>query len=403
MRISSFTTGASAQLPSAAAQPARDHVIASLCGDKNGPTLVVIGSLHGKETAGATALERVAAGLSEMQEQIKGRVFLLRGNTRALQRGVRYIDADLNRHWTDKHLAERGSGLIFAVSEDLELRELDSILDHILVTARDEVYVLDLHSTSADGMPFATVGDTLRNRRFARKFPVPILLGIEEQLEGTLLEYLNNAGAVTIGFEGGQHESGRTVENHEAMTWLALVNAEIVGPELVADLDSHRRVLAYGHADSLLFEVLVRHPVTPQEGFAMDPGFNNFDTIRRGQILGKDRNGRVVAETGGLLLMPLYQRLGEDGYFIGQPVRGFWLWLSGVLRRLGIQNIIHLLPGVSRDRRMPETLHIDTRVARYFPLQIFHLLGFRRRRWVANKLVVTRRRHDTTSPFSREC
>lgn len=404
MRVSPFKVTSASSLPAtAAARPVLDHVIANFCGDKNGPTLVVIGSLHGNETAGATALERVATKLSEIDDAINGRVFLLRGNTRALQKGVRYIDSDLNRHWTDKHLAERGSGLIFPVSEDLELRELDSILDHILVTARDEVYVLDLHSTSADGMPFATVGDTLRNRRFAQKFPVPILLGIEEQLDGTLLEYLNNAGAVTIGFEGGQHQSDRTVERHEAMTWLALTNALIIDPERVPDLDLHRRSLAYGHADPLLFEVLVRHPVTPEERFAMEPGFNNFDTIRRGQILGKDRNGRVVAETGGLLLMPLYQRLGEDGYFIGQPVHGFWLWLSGVLRRLGVQNIVHLLPGVSRDARTPETLQIDTRVARFFPLQIFHLLGFRRRRWAGNKLVVTRRRHDTTSPFSREC
>ena len=66
--------------------------------------------------------------------------------------------------------------------------------------------MIDLHSTSADGLPFATVGDTMRNRRFAQNLPVTILLGIEEQLDGTMLEYLNNLGAVTLGFEGGQHD-----------------------------------------------------------------------------------------------------------------------------------------------------------------------------------------------------
>ena len=35
------------------------------------------------------------------------------------------------------------------------------------------------------------------------------MLGIEEQLEGTMLEFMNNEGAVTLGFEGGQHETPR--------------------------------------------------------------------------------------------------------------------------------------------------------------------------------------------------
>ena len=251
-------------------------------------------------------------------------------------------------------------------------------------------------------MPFATVGDTLRNRQFAFKFPVPILLGIEEQLDGTLLEYLNNAGAVTFGFEGGQHTAAATIASHEAIAWLAMVNAGILEPGTLPDLEDQSRILAASHGGTMLFEVLERHPVEPHDRFSMDSGFNNFDPVRKGQVLGTDRNGRVLAERDGLLLMPLYQRLGEDGYFIGRPVARFWLWLSGVLRVIGVQRIVHLLPGVSRDPRTPETLEIDTRIARFFPLQVFHLLGFRKRRSTANKLVVTRRRHDTQSPFARE-
>ena len=45
------------------------------------------------------------------------------------------------------------------------------------------------------------------------------------------------------------------------------------------------------------------------------------------------------------------------------------------------------------------TFLVDTHVARFLPLQIFHLLGFRKRRWRDDKLVVSRRRHDTISPF----
>src|SRR6185503_1806567 len=105
---------------------------------------------------------------------------------------------------------------------------------------------------------------------------------------------------------------------------------------------------AYGntldHAEngSMLVEIVQRHAVSERDRFEMDPGFNNFDPVRRGQVVASDNNGRVLAEESGLLLMPLYQKLGDDGYFIGRPVASFWLWLSGVLRNLGVQNLIHL-------------------------------------------------------------
>ncbi len=284
-------------------------------------------------------------------------------------------------------------------SEDLELSELLQELDRILVTAMDEVFVLDLHSTSADGLHFATVGDTLRNREFAQKFPVTILLGIEEQLDGTMLEYLNNAGAVTLGFEGGQHESAKTVDNHMAMVWLAMVNAGILAESDLPDIHRHRSQLATGKHDSKIFEIRQRHAVMAEDSFQMTPGFQNFDPIHRGDTLGNDNSGPVKATESGVIMMPLYQKLGEDGFFIGREISPFWLWLSGFLRGLGIQKMIHILPGVSRVPGDPSTLNVNTAIARLFPLQIFHLLGFRRRRWDGNKLTVSRRKHDTSGPF----
>ena len=38
---------------------------------------------------------------------------------------------------------------------------------------------------------------------------------------------------------------------------------------------------------------------------------------------------------------------------------------------------------------------VDTRIGRFLPLQIFHLMGYRRVRWQGNVLVVSRRRFDT--------
>lgn len=391
------STESSTALPTAA-KPG-EHLLGAFVGRTSGPTLIVIGSLHGNEPGGVMAMRRVIEKFDASGAKFHGRVYFLAGNTRALIEGKRFLDCDLNRSWTPHNLSIIGTDELTAISEGQELNELDRLLDCILVTAEDEVYVLDLHSTSAEGVPFATVGDTLRNRRFAQSFPITILLGIEEQLEGTMLEYLNNAGAVTLGFEGGQHAAEETVGNHEALIWLALVNSGIVAADDVQGLAQYRRTLSGKGNGSRIFEVRYRHPVMPGDDFEMKPGFNNFDPITRGQPLAHDRRGTITARESGVILMPLYQKLGEDGFFIGRRVAAFWLFLSAVLRRLGFQEWIRILPGVWRDPADPSTLRVNTHIARLFPLQIFHLLGFRRRRWERNELTVSRRKHDTSSPF----
>jgi hypothetical protein len=99
-----------------------------------------------------------------------------------------------------------------------------------------------------------------------------------------------------------------------------------------------------------------------------------------------------------LILMPLYQKLGDDGFFLAREFKRVWLNLSAVLRRLRVGNYMHVLPGVRHDARNNDVLVINTRIARLLPLQIFHLLGFRKLRWVDNNLVVSRRAYDLAGP-----
>jgi predicted deacylase len=378
-----------------------EHLIGEFAGNAAGATLIVFGSIHGNEAGGALALQKAAKVLPEISSKLRGRVYFLAGNTRAMAKGVRYIDADLNRHWTIENVKDNspGSPITPRRAEDHEQTELSEILEKILKTAESEVYALDLHSTSADGVPFATVGDTLRNRDFAQKFPITVLLGIEEQLDGTILEYLNNLGTVTLGYEGGQHFAEQTIKNHEALVWLALVNAGILAKEDVPDFEKHEENLKRVTGRPRIVEIRYRHAITDTDDFKMELGYENFTPVKKGEILANDRHGAVRANESGLILMPLYQALGEDGFFLGREVAPVWLRLSGFLRRLKIARLMRFLPGVRKSPTEDESLEINTRIARIFPLQIFHLLGFRKRRRHDNKLVVSRRRFDTKSPF----
>jgi predicted deacylase len=372
------------------------HVIADIVGVRPGPLFVAIGGIHGNEPAGVQAACRIAVGLESREPEIAGRVLLLAGNARALAAGVRYVDADLNRHWSPDLVEERRARAPRdpACSEDAELRELLELLERHLADAGGDVYVVDLHTTSAGGPVFATIGDTLRNRRFASSLPVPVVLGVEEQLDGTLLEYLNNRGCVTLGFEAGRHASPASVDNHEALLWLALVAAGTLRREDVRQYDACRSTLERAGGGARFVEVRHRHRVRAGDGFRMYPGFANFQPIRKGQILAKDWRGPVRAPETGMMLMPLYQPLGEDGFFVARTIRPFWMRLSAALRRARVGDFVHHLPGVRHLGGDRDTLIVNTYLARLFPLQVFHLLGFRKRRWSDGLLVVNRRRHD---------
>jgi succinylglutamate desuccinylase len=374
------------------------HILFEGCGDESGPTLIAFGSVHGNEAGGVLAISRAAGKLRRLESKLRGRVVLLAGNTRAYRQAIRFVDSDLNRHFTPERIA--GNRISPGpLSEDSEQIELLAVLDRVLATARNEVYAMDFHSTSAAGVPFATVGDTLRNRSFAQKFPVTILLGIEEQLDGTILEYLNNLGAITFGYEAGQHYADSTADNHEALIWLGLVNAGILRRKDVDKYDKHFASLASATGQTRVVEVRYRHAITADDDFKMRPGFENFQPVEKGAPLAEQKCGTVRSPEDGLIMMPLYQKLGEDGFFLGREIAPFWLKLSGVLRKMRIGTLIRILPGIRRSKADADVFEINTRVARFFPLQIFHLLGFRKRRWDGSKLVVSRRKFDTESPF----
>jgi len=380
-------------------QPRR--IVSDLRSEVSGPTLIVMAGIHGNEPAGVRAAQRVLNRFDETGPLRRGQFAVLAGNLPALKLDTRFIDLDLNRQWHPSRLAwlraggMRDGGAI----EDGEQLELLGALRDVISRAEGEVYFLDLHTCSADGAPFLTVGDTLRNRKFARQFPLPLILGLEEQVDGALLEYLNNFVFVTMGAEGGQHRSESAVDCLEALLWLALLAIGLVDEVAVPDLKRQRQTLIdASRGIPRMVEVRRRHAITPAAKFRMEPGYRNFQPIREGEMLARDETGPIYATEDGLILLPLYQGKGEDGFFIAREVRPFWLRLSAALRRARLGRLISLLPGVRRHPTRSEVLVVNTRIARFYPLDIFHLFGFRKLRARGGALLVSRRPYDLSPP-----
>ena len=359
-----------------------------------GPTVVLVGGLHGNEPAGPRAITSVLSQLAAEGRGLRGEVIGLTGNRAALRAGRRYLGRDLNRRWLPKDIQELlapGSGRREA--EDDEQRELLAEIGQLLAPAREPLVFLDLHSTSGAGPPFTCMADVIRNRKVAFALPIPVILGIEEILDGSLLGWLCDLGHVAVAVEGGQSDDPRTVAHHEAAIWLTLLATGALSSLGVPELGVHRaRLAAAARGLPAVIEIRHRHLIGPADEFVMVPGFAGFDRIARGQVVAWDRTGAVRAPERGLLLMPRYQGQGEDGYFLARPVSRLWLRISAVLRQLRVDRLTRLLPGVARDPREPDVFLVDPRVARFQVRNVFHLLGFRHERARGEALVFSRRR-----------
>jgi succinylglutamate desuccinylase len=383
-----------------------ERLLGRLTGARPGPTLVAIGGVHGNEPAGVAALLRVIEALSGRQAALSGELVALAGNRQALARGERYLARDLNRSWTAERVEalRRKAAAAPLLAEDREQLELLAALEEAFGRARGRTYVLDLHSTSGEGPPFVVLADSPRSRAFGGALEAPMVLGLEEQLEGTLLSYLVDRGRVTVAFESGQHADPLSVDRAEAAVWRALLAAGLLdrGEAPAAGLLGGG-LAPGGRRLPRVVRVRYRHALGPEDGFRMRPGYRNFQPVERGERLAHDRRGIVASPESGLILMPLYQEKGDDGFFLVRAVGRVWLGLSALLRRLGADRVVHRLPGVRRHPERAGTYLVDRRVARWYALELFHLLGFRRvGAGDGRQLVVARHPHLTRGDQERD-
>lgn len=107
------------------------------------PSYTVIAGIHGDEPCGLRAIEALRANRAALAEPVQ----VIVANERALDRGVRYLTADLNR--------------VFPGDRSADTHERRLAAD--LLAAVGETTVLDLHSTRSCAEPFAVmVGDRRR-------------------------------------------------------------------------------------------------------------------------------------------------------------------------------------------------------------------------------------------------
>lgn len=360
-----------------------DRFICQFEGEEKGPSVIFFGSIHGNEPSGYLALKKFSKEFENhrLDKQLKGSIIGLSGNIEGLKKNVRFENSDLNRIWTPEILSKtQKTNLENLAQEFREQKELFSLIENWTKKERQSFHFIDLHTTSGPTKPFVTINDTLANRNLAGYLPIPTVLGIEEYLEGTIMDFINDLGYPAIGVEAGQHNDPKSVDLHLASIWIVLEAIGCISKEDIPNYDYHYSNLkiAAGIEWDKIYEVTHREALQPTDLFEMNIGFENFQPIHLNEKIAS-KNGMEISTTqSGRVFMPLYQKQGSEGFFIIQSIQPFWLRLSAILRKGKLESFLVSLPGIRRDRERKNVLVVNKTIARFFSTEFLHLLGYRR-------------------------
>ncbi|SNZ01131.1 succinylglutamate desuccinylase/aspartoacylase family protein [Flagellimonas pacifica] len=368
-----------------------ERMIGRLQGSKNGPTLVFFAGIHGNEHAGVVALKQVMQKLQIDETPIHGEIYAIAGNLKALEKNVRFQTEDLNRIWLPERIAAIQSKNDECSDEEIEMLGLYNLLCEILENGEPPFYFIDLHTTSSDTLPFIVLNDSLLNRKFASKYPMPIILGIEEYLVGALLSYINDLGYVSLGYESGQHDDPKAIEN-----CLNFINYTLLMSDSIS-LDGKKERLLEDSIRKLakpiqaFYEIYFQYQISSECKFKMLPGFVNFQQISKGTKFAHCNETAIIANRKRQMFMPLYQNQGSEGFYFIRPISKILLWLSKKLRTFKADHLLVRLPGIRWKSGKKDTLIVDQRIARFMAKSFFHLLGYRARQYNETHLVVKSR------------
>lgn len=298
-----------------------EHRIIGSYGPKKSEILfIILSAIHGNELAGVEALKYVFDYFNRNKININARVVGIKGNVRALEQNVRYLHRDLNRQWYPAKV-KKVEALPFSFlnnSEDIEQKEILIIIKELIKSQRNRnICLIDIHTTSAVGSCFTITNSHPKSIGFAKMIGVPVIEGITPQIKGTTLEYFDNLSLPAVAFEAGQHVDPSSIDNVKVALFSIFQKSGILKSFSLNGLQQHADYLN-GIIKGLpkVVRIIYRHRVEDEDNFKMKLGYSNFQAITAGEHLAEDRKGNIHSPTDGLILMPLYQEKGSDGFFI---------------------------------------------------------------------------------------
>lgn len=255
--------------------------------------------VHGNEIGGMQVLNQFAKRIIKEKIKIPHSFFFCLGNIEAAQKGVRFIERDLNRSF-------------LSVSTGLHEEKLAARISNYV---QDCAFCIDLHQTNQDAVtPFMIFFYTGEKMSFARQLSqeIPIITSVEERhKDGSTLDfYCYKQNIISLTLELGK------IGIHEKQTEFGV--SFLLNYLKISKLNPDEPFKnVYKVADTIYWF---------DDRIILNPGYFNFSMVKHNEILGKKGEVDYPAPYDGVMLFPKYGEIAaktKEVFTIAQPVSCF--------------------------------------------------------------------------------
>ncbi len=267
--------------------------IVRITGAAHGPTSMILAGVHGNERGGIEALRRALPKL----RIDRGTVLAGYGNPRAIERGTRSTEANLNRLFRDDAYLTEQERKSYEYERAAFLRRYMEEADALL----------DLHGTSIPGSNAFAICEASA-MELAGSLPVDLIVSGFDILEpGATDYYMNSRGKVGICFECGYIEDSAAIQVGETA-----IDAFLKARGHVSGKIERRSQARIG--------MFMKYRAKT-DSFALLKPFGNFEFVDEGQLIGIDGEDEVRAPKPSLILFAHNGRkLGDEVFLLGEPI-----------------------------------------------------------------------------------
>ena len=280
--------------------------IAKVVGAQKGPTIVVMGGIHGNERTGVEVVKKLAYQFEHSEINLaSGVLYLILGNPKAIERDTRGSEdhADLNRCFK--------RDVLECIPETYEQTRAQEIAK-ILATADISI---DLHATNKPSVPFLCCAVDEAHEKIYQWFDCDRVLADPRYILGgepvTTDEFIDLNGGVGICYETGQSKDLSRIDEVLSDVRDVLRDQNMIAAMAPSPFEGE----GGGRGGTRSVYELVSVINLTEAGFRYEGtlGGGSFEEFTSGQTIGYIGDKPVVAEFDGVIVFPKIPELQTFG------------------------------------------------------------------------------------------
>ncbi len=265
--------------------------IIKISGQKDGTRSIILVGVHGNEKCGIEALNKILPNLKIE----RGTVFIGYGNPRAIDMNKRFIETNLNRMFNlDEQLTENEKNSY----EYSRAQFLKNYLDQSNI-------LLDIHaSNTPTSKPFIICEANAKG--VIEYLPVNRIVSGFDQIEpGGTDYYMNSIGKIGICIECGFLGDPSSIDIAEKSIYAFLKSRNHLVNNLTSEKQSYLSMYD-------LYK-------TKTNKFILTKEFEDFEEIKKGEVIGFDGDQEIKAEKDAVILFARNrEKVGEEAFLLGE-------------------------------------------------------------------------------------